>query len=181
MHISVGIGEMGVANRAEDSVITHALGSCLGVTAFDPVTHVGGMLHAMLPQGSLNPEKAAKVPCMFVDTGLPHLLDACLRSGAAKSRLIMTVAGGAAMQGILGGGQDFFEIGKRNIVMLRRVLWTHGLMLKASDVGGSVARTLSLELATGEVVTRTGSVSSVLFSNKKGADPETERRYVDEP
>jgi chemotaxis protein CheD len=99
---------------------------------------------------------------MFVDTGLPRLFEACLRAGAAKNRLIITVAGGAAMKSN-GGGEDFFQIGKRNIVMLRKTLWSEGIMLKASDVGGGAARTLTIEIGTGEVVTRTGTASTVLL------------------
>jgi chemotaxis protein CheD len=165
VQLTVGIAEMKVSKGAEDLIITHALGSCLGITAYDPMTRVGGMLHAMLPQGSLNADKAVENPYMFVDTGFPRLLEACLRSGAAKNRLIITVAGGAAMKSN-GGGDDFFQIGKRNIVMLRKTLWAEGIMLKASDVGGGFARTLTIEIATGEVVTRTGTNSTVLLPAK---------------
>jgi chemotaxis protein CheD len=162
MHVTVGIAEMKVATRTEDLIITHALGSCLGITAYDPMARIGGMLHAMLPQGSLNTDKAVENPYMFVDTGLPRLFEACQRAGAAKNRLVITVAGGAAMKSN-GGGDDFFQIGKRNIVMLRKTLWAEGLMLKASDVGGGFARTLTIEINTGEVVTRTGTNSTVLL------------------
>ena len=65
-----------------------------------------------------------------------------------------------------GGGDDFFQIGKRNIVMLRKTLWAEGIMLKASDVGGGFARTLTIEIGTGEVVTRTGTNSTVLLPAK---------------
>jgi chemotaxis receptor (MCP) glutamine deamidase CheD len=110
VQVTVGIAEMKVSKGAEDLIITHALGSCLGITAYDPMTRVGGMLHAMLPQGSLNADKAVENPYMFVDTGLPRLFEACLRAGAAKNRLIITVAGGAAMKSN-GGGEDFFRSG----------------------------------------------------------------------
>jgi chemotaxis protein CheD len=166
MHVTVGIAEMKVSKGAEDLIITHALGSCLGVTAYDPMARVGGMLHAMLPQGSMNTEKAVDNPYMFVDTGLPRLFEACLRAGAAKNRLVITVAGGAAMKAS-GGGDDFFQIGKRNIVMLRKTLWSEGIMLKAADVGGGFARTLTIEISTGEVVTRTGTTATVLLPARK--------------
>ena len=166
MQVTVGIAEMKVSKGADDLIITHALGSCLGITAYDPQTRVGGMLHAMLPQGSMNTEKAVDNPYMFVDTGLPRLFEACLRAGAVKNRLMITVAGGAAMKSS-GGGDDFFQIGKRNIVMLRKTLWSEGILLKAADVGGGFARTLTIEIATGEVVTRTGSTATVLLPARK--------------
>ena len=65
-----------------------------------------------------------------------------------KQRLIVKVAGGASL-----GGEDRgqFEIGKRNMVMLRKLLWKNGVFLDAEDVGGREYRTLSLEIATGRV------------------------------
>ncbi len=169
MQHTVGIAEMKVARGADDLIITHALGSCLGITAYDPTARVGGLLHAMLPQGSLNAEKAAENPYMFVDTGLPRLFEACYRAGAIKNRMIITVAGGAAMKSVGGGGDDFFQIGKRNIIMLRKTLWSEGILVKASDVGGAVARTLTLEISTGEVVTRSGATATVLLPARPNA------------
>lgn len=176
MQHTVGIAEMKVARGADDLIITHALGSCLGITAYDPTARVGGLLHAMLPQGSLNTEKAVENPYMFVDTGLPRLFEACYRQGAIKNRLVITVSGGAAMKSVGGGGDDFFQIGKRNIVMLRKTLWNEGILLKASDVGGDVARTLTLDISSGEVVTRTGTTSSVLLPARAHAVAAAEGR-----
>ena len=45
---TVGVGDMKVSSDPGDTIVTFALGSCLGVTIYDPVTRVGGMLHAML-------------------------------------------------------------------------------------------------------------------------------------
>ena len=94
----VGIGEVIVSDDPHDTIVTYALGSCLGVVIYDPVARVGGMLHAMLPESSLSPEKAAVQPGRFVDTGVPHLFRACYRLGASKERLIVKVAGGAALR-----------------------------------------------------------------------------------
>ena len=59
-----------------DVIVTHALGSCLGVAVHDPVTAVGGLAHVMMPQGNMNPEKAQANPFMFVDTGIPAFFQA---------------------------------------------------------------------------------------------------------
>jgi chemotaxis protein CheD len=61
---------------AEDLLVTHALGSCLGLMVYDPEARVGGLLHAMLPLSKINPEKARSNPFMFVDTGVPRLFRA---------------------------------------------------------------------------------------------------------
>ncbi len=149
MRLIVGIAEMKLASGRADQIVTHALGSCLGITIYDPVAAVGGMVHVMLPQSSIDPEKAADNPFMFVDTGVPQLFLESYKFGAQKNRLEVKVAGGASTQG--NENDDCFQIGKRNIVMLRKLLWKNGVMIKAEDVGGNASRTMSLNLADGNV------------------------------
>ena len=145
----VGVADMQISGNVGDVIITHALGSCLGIVIHDPVAKVGGMLHVMLPQSNIDPAKAAKNPYMFVDTGVPILFKECYKLGASKDRLIIKVAGGAAVQSQ--EKADFFQIGKRNFVILRKLLWKNGVMIKNKDVGGSISRTMSMEIGTGEV------------------------------
>jgi chemotaxis protein CheD len=148
IHI-VGVGDMKVSQKRGDKIVTHALGSCLGVVVYDPVPCVGGLLHVMLPLSTINPEKAERNPFMFVDTGFPKLLIECLKSGAQKQRLEIKVAGGANSHDR--GENDLFQIGKRNLIILRKLLWKNGLLLKSYDVGGINSRTMSLEIGTGKV------------------------------
>lgn len=155
----VGIAQMLVSKDVGDEIITYALGSCLGVTAYDPVAKVGGLLHVMLPLSSIDPDKASQRPCMFVDTGLPRLFLESYKHGAQKGRMIVKVAGGANLQGT---AHDYFQIGKRNFVILRKMLWKNGVLLKAQDVGGSCSRTMSLNIASGEVSVRINGVSKIL-------------------
>jgi len=145
----VGVADLKVSAAMSDVIITHALGSCLGITVYDPVAHVGGLLHVMLPDSGIDPEKAAGNPYMFVDSGVPLLFKDCYRLGARKERLIVKVAGGAALRSV--AQEDYFQIGKRNFVMLRKLLWRNGVMIKSHDVGGSVSRTMTLDVGNGEV------------------------------
>ena len=73
----------------------------------------------------------------------------CYKQGAQKPQLVVKVAGGASVQG--DESKDLFQIGKRNFVMLRKLLWKNGVLLKAHDVGGTQARTMTLDVDTGEV------------------------------
>jgi chemotaxis protein CheD len=148
----VGVGDMKISDKRGDLMITHALGSCLGVTVHDPVACVGGLLHVMLPLSTIDPVKADRNPSMFVDTGFPKLLIECFAVGAKKRRLEINVAGGANSQH--GEENDFFQIGKRNFIILRKLLWKNGLLLKSYDVGGNDSRTMSLEIGTGKVLIR---------------------------
>lgn len=143
---------MRVSADKDDTIITYALGSCLGITIYDPVAGVGGMLHAVLPRSTIDPAKAAENPYMFVDTGVPRLFLDCYKAGAKKERLIAKVAGGACING--NEDDDYFQIGKRNLLMLKKLLWKNGVMLKAEDVGGNPSRTMTLSLATGEVAVK---------------------------
>ncbi len=151
---------MKVSDRTGDIIITHALGSCLGIAAYDPMVRVGGLLHVMLPLSAIDPVKAERNPLMFVDTGFPNLLMQCLRIGAQKQRLEITVAGGANANET--EENDLFKIGKRNFLILRKLLWKDGLLLKSFDVGGSISRTMSLEIGTGKVMIRSSGQTKYL-------------------
>jgi len=153
-HLVVGVADMKLSNQRGDILVTHALGSCLGITLHDPVACVGGLLHAMLPSSDGgSAEKVANNPYMYVDRGLVLLFKQAYAMGAVKSRVVVKVAGGASLQQ---GGQDYFAIGKRNFLAVRKLLWQNGVMLASEDVGGSIARTLFLEVGTGRAWLQSG-------------------------
>jgi chemotaxis protein CheD len=146
----IGVADMKVSAQKGDLLITYALGSCLGITIHDPVAGVGGLLHVMLPLSTIDPAKAAENPYMFVDTGVPKLFLECYKLGAQKGRLVVKVAGGACSNE--NEDEDYFQIGKRNFTMLRKLLWKNGVLLKTYDVGGRQSRTMSIEIGNGEVL-----------------------------
>ncbi len=141
----VGVADMSVSNDPGEVLITHSLGSCLGVAIHDPSTRVGGLLHLMLPSSEIDPRRASTTPSMFVDTGVPLLFRTAYRLGADKARLVVKVAGGAEMM----DGRDFFSIGSRNHQALRDLLNRHGVCPHAESVGGRVSRTVALEIGSG--------------------------------
>ena len=141
-----------------DMIVTHALGSCLGLTVYDPVAKVGGLLHAMLPLSKINKEKAEKNPYMFVDTGVPELFRDVFKLGGQKSQLIVKAAGcGQPL-----GNNEIFKIGERNFTVLKKLLWKNNVMLKAQTVGGSDSRTVYFDLATGQVMISSKGVKKEL-------------------
>lgn len=149
----VGVADMKASQQSGDIIVTHALGSCLGIAVHDPVHQVGGMLHVMMPLSQTNPEKAKANPYMFVDTGVPAFFRLLYKLGAEKSKLIVKVAGGA---NIHGSTTDRFAIGKKNYIMLKKMLWKNEVMIESEEVGGSEARTMHLEIGTGRVWLSTG-------------------------
>jgi chemotaxis protein CheD len=105
------------------------------------------MLHAMLPDSSINTDKAATQPAMFVDTGLGALFRATYALKAEKRRMQICVAGGAQFL----QSSSVFNIGQRNFDCLTELLRHHNLTIEAKDVGGVVSRTICLHVGTGEV------------------------------
>ncbi|MBW2032227.1 MAG: chemotaxis protein CheD [Deltaproteobacteria bacterium] len=143
----VTVGDM-KAGQNGGMLVTHALGSCLGLMVYDPVEKVGGLLHAMLPLSKINPQKAETNPFMFVDTGVPELFKKLYDMGGQKKRLVVKAAGcGSPL-----GKNEMFKIGDRNYTILKKILWKNGILLKAEDVGGAISRTVNLDLATGRVI-----------------------------
>lgn len=149
MRTIVGVSDVRVSANPREELITFALGSCLGVSVYDPVAKVGGLLHVMLPLSTADPAKAREKPAMYVDTGFSELIRMCYDHGASKKNMQIIVAGGASMK--TSGSDDYFKIGKRNFTILRKLLWKNGFMLAAQDVGGHKSRTMSLTLSDGTV------------------------------
>ena len=89
----VGVADMVVSNDSSAEIVTYSLGSCLGLTIYDPVKKIGGLLHLMLPDSKIDAAKAVSAPYMFVDTGVPRLFHAAYNLGADRSRLVVKVAG----------------------------------------------------------------------------------------
>lgn len=146
MDIVVGVADMKVSNEPGVVLVTYSLSSCIGLAIHDPVAQVGGMLHYMLPESSLDGRKAKKNPYMFGDTGIPALFREVYKLGAKKSRLRIIVVGGAQILDQKG----LFNIGKRNYTVLRKLFWKNNVMTDFEDVGGNVNRTLKLEIKTGQ-------------------------------
>lgn len=148
--VVVGMADLRVSADPDARLVTYALGSCLGVAVHDPVARVGGLLHVMLPLSALDAERARASPATFVDTGVPALFRACYALGGVKSRMVVKVAGGAS--GAAPGEADLFQIGRRNVLTLRRLLWKNGVLLQAEAVGGhQMSRTLALAVGDGRV------------------------------
>jgi len=145
---TVGISDMAISKDPRAELITHALGSCIGVTAYDPVAGVGGLIHIMLPMSKLAPEKAKDNPLMFVDSGIPVFFNKLFSAGAQRANIQLKVAGGAQVL----DAESYFKIGERNYTVLRKLMWKNDLLIANEDVGGNKSRTMSLYISSGKVL-----------------------------
>ncbi len=145
MKHTVGVGDMKAVSKRSDAIITYSLGSCIGLTLYDPKKGVGGLVHCLLPLSKADPKKAMANPCMFTDTGVIRLLKKLYALGADKKHLVAKIAGGAAPL----KGADLFSIGARNVEVLKAVLHKNRIIVRGEDVGGTKPRTMALDLSTG--------------------------------
>lgn len=144
--VKVGMADLNIC-KAPDVITTLGLGSCIGLTLYDPVTKIGGMVHYMLPDSTKvrNNSNIAK----FGDTGIKELLKRVTAAGANKSRLVAKIAGGARMFEV-SGLSDVGNVGARNAEAAKEILKQLGIRLVAEDTGLNYGRTVELHCATGE-------------------------------
>jgi len=147
LNVVIGVADMKVSNKPEETLITYSLGSCVGVVVYDPVVRVGGILHFMLPESSLDEGKARSRPFMFADTGIPGLFLEAYKYGAVKQRMKIIVAGGARILDTKG----FFNIGKKNYIALRKIFWRNNVIIDYEDIGGCINRTMKMDINSGDV------------------------------
>ena len=148
--IVVGISDVKVSKNPSDVLVTYALGSCIGVAVYDPIVKVGGLLHYMLPDSTLDPDKAKGKPAMFADTGIPLLFKSCYQLGAEKKRMVVKVIGGASIL----DDTNYFRIGQKNIMALRKIFWKNNVLIDKEDTGKNCNRTVRLHIASGLVVVK---------------------------
>jgi chemotaxis protein CheD len=144
----VGISDLKVSSNPVDVLVTYALGSCICLAVYDPKAKVGGILHFMLPDSSLDADKAKETPAMFADTGIPILFKSCYAYGAEKSRMIVKVAGGASIL----DDANYFRIGQKNITAMRKIFWRNNVMIDAEDTGKNCNRTVRLDVSNGKCI-----------------------------
>jgi len=150
--ITVGIADCQTSKDNGACLVTHALGSCIAVAIHDPVAAVAGLLHLMLPESSIDKVKASAQPFMFADTGIPALFHAAYAKGADKKRITVRLVGGAQVMDPNG----IFNIGKRNHLACRKILWAAGVLIHGEVVGGNISRTVRLDVGTGQLFWTSG-------------------------
>ena len=156
--IIVNVSDGRVSNDPMDIMATYSLGSCIGVCLYDPAVHIGGMLHYQLPSSMMDMKRAEENPMMFADTGMNILMRELTALGANKKRMQVKIAGGAAMD----GGPKGFDIGKRNYLAIKKILWQNSMFVDSEDVGGTSARNLYMNMASGAVTVRTNGLEKSL-------------------
>lgn len=144
--IIVGMADCRIGDSPNQVLATFALGSCIGLAVHDAKAGVGGLLHFMLPDSTIDRARSRENPWMFADTGIPLMLDRVFARGASKRRITVRAAGGASMM----DQENIFDIGRRNYLAMRKILWKAGIMVHGEAVGGGRSRTVRLEINGGK-------------------------------
>ncbi|GAB4278634.1 MAG: chemoreceptor glutamine deamidase CheD [Candidatus Rifleibacteriota bacterium] len=147
----VGIGEYFVSGQPDAVIKTMALGPCVGVAVFSKDAKIAGLLHVQLPLSTTNPELAARRPGAFADTGIPLLLEEFARCGCRPSDLVVKIVGGSQVMDPAGT----FNIGKRNYLAVKKILWAFRLWPVAEEIGGNISRTVTISVGSTDVLITT--------------------------
>lgn len=151
--LNVGIGDWVVSTNPGDTIKTYALGSCIAVIILDVKIGMAGLIHIALPDSSIDPDKARKLPGYFADTGLPLMIEEMKSKGAVRAHVRIKIAGGATVM----DDKGIFDIGKRNLLAAKRILWQSSLGAIAEDTGGEISRTVSVRVFDGETLISSGN------------------------
>ena len=147
--VFVGVGEFATSNNPEETIQTFGLGSCVGIIILAPRQRAGGLLHVALPESAINRKRAKMKPGTFADTAIPAVIDEMKELGAkSNSDLIVKLAGGGGMSGTA----ELFNVGRRTLLAVHRTLEKYGIPIHAEDVGGSITRSVTLEIESGKVI-----------------------------
>ena len=148
--VTVNISDMKISNDPEALLITHSLGSCIGVICYDPKIKLGGLLHFQLPDSSNHGPRAQENPFMFADTGIPLMLEHLYAKGGSRNRMTFSIFGGASML----DDEQLFKIGVKNQRAAKKILWQHAITVNLEDIGGNSSRTVGIEIETGKISLR---------------------------
>lgn len=146
--VVIGMAEYWVSDNPEDVLCILGLGSCVGLCLYDSSRKVGGMVHILLPEsipGQTNPFK-------FADAAVSALWEKLKSKGASTKHILAKIAGGAKM---FSGTDSLFDIGKRNVEVVKAELKKLNIPLQADDTGGNRGRSIMFYLEDGRLEIKT--------------------------
>lgn len=147
--VTVGISDLKVVSNP-DSLITYALGSCVGICLFDANSGVAGMSHVLLPSRPPSDDNLMK----YADTAIPMLIREMINAHANKSNLVAKIAGGASMFATAFSNSALSQIGNRNVDAVKEALKKENIPIVAEATGGNQGRTIQFDAETGNLRVR---------------------------
>lgn len=146
--ITIGIGEYAITDNTEEQIVTHALGSCVALVLYCPISRCGAMAHIVLPSQDKNHRHMQGKEAYYADDVVPRLLDFYMNKALChEGALKVAIVGGAVSR----NKNDVFKVGKRNVERVKAHLNAYGLSYDDSEVLGSFSRTVTIDIKSGQV------------------------------
>lgn len=146
--VKVGISDLNVV-RAPNTLVTYALGSCVGICLYDTSLKIAGLSHIMLPSSKEMTSMKQEI-YKYADTAIPALLKKMESMGARSIHLKAKIAGGAQM--FTGNANSTLSrIGQRNVAAVKAELARLHIPIIAEDTGKNYGRTLYLSAEDGSM------------------------------
>jgi len=152
--VMVNIGECAFGD-ASKIMMCMGLGSCVGVAIYDSNKKIAGLAHVMLPSKNMftgegeSPEDMKR----FADVAVPYLVESLLKMGSLRSSMLSKISGGAQM--FKDSTDELFDVGKRNVLAVKKQLLDYNIHLVADDVYGNEGRTIRFVVDTSKMLVRT--------------------------
>lgn len=149
--VEVNMAEMKIV-QAPGKIVTRGLGSCLGITLYDPFKKIGAMAHAMLPD--IEKAKVKSNPARFVNSAIKKMTEELEKQGSLRGHIVAKIFGGAHMFNFI-NPSSILNVGQKNIEMAQGILRDFSIKLAADETGGTFGRTIELNLQDGKVRVKT--------------------------
>jgi chemotaxis protein CheD len=145
--VVVGISDQQIVTPP-DTLVTYALGSCVGICLYDNLRRIGGLAHILLPEafGDTSGNNLYK----FADTAIEELIRSMGKRGCVRLHLTAKIAGGANMFATTGT-----SIGDRNVETVKKELQRLRVRIVAEDTGANYGRTAVFNPEDGSVTVKT--------------------------
>jgi chemotaxis protein CheD len=121
-----------------------AIGSCVVITAFDPVNRIGGMAHVMLP--GISSIKNQLKSTRYAANAIDEMLSQFKIHGIRKENIEICLVGGANVL-----KRDNDSIGMDNLSSIMKLLCTEKIEIKAKSIGGFERRTVLFDIGNGSI------------------------------
>ena len=161
---------------AEDEVISTVLGSCIAVALYDPIKHVGGLNHFMLPGALGEDSKLMSETGKYGVFAMEFLINELMRLGSRRQDLVAKVFGGGHV--LRGSKGNVSRVPQSNIDFAYTYLNTEKLRIETADVGGTMARKIFFYPQTSKILLK--RISGTLITNVEREEEEYLRKIQKE-
>jgi chemotaxis protein CheD len=147
-------GEIYVARNP--AILRTVLGSCVGVTFWSQRLGLGALCHAVLPRRprGVSSSLQSLEGYRYVDYCISDLVRQLEGLGAFRAELQVKLFGGADVLPVRSEPSSRETVGSQNWHVALEVLEEESLAVMASDLGGTLGRTIQFHTGTGEVLLR---------------------------